>query len=67
VDKILEVVILFWFIVMVITGSILLFNLSKYMLDNPFREWHVVLLWPLIIPISTMAVLMMKYKNQLKK
>lgn len=49
---------------MIFTGGLLLYNLSIYLIHTPFKEWHIALLYILVIPNSTMIVLMLKYDNK---
>jgi len=63
-NKYIQVVTIIWLSMIITAGSLLLLNLIKYLLDNDFREWHIMILWALIIPTSTMIVLLAKYNKK---
>ena len=39
---------------------IIIYKLSDYLLNTPFKEWHVTILWTLISPITLIIIFMIK-------
>lgn len=61
-----ETIIGFWLFMLIVPSTVLLVKLTRYLLDNPFKEWHIMLLWVFIIPISTITILIFKDKKESK-
>ena len=59
--------ILIWFVLMFVPLGVLMYKLTLYLIEKPFREWYTILLWIFVIPTSTVVVFILKAIKQLEK
>jgi hypothetical protein len=56
-----------WLAMLLSTAIVLLAKMLRYLWDNPFHEWHLMILWALSVPITILVLGLAKiYKEKVK-
>jgi hypothetical protein len=56
-----------WFMTLIIPAFLLLIKITIFIWNNDFREWHIMILWALSIPITTTLLMLARLKEDDKK
>jgi len=57
---------LLWLEILMFPVILIVYKLSIYLLETPFKEWHITILWVFITPVTLIIVFMIKDKEKEK-
>lgn len=63
-ERIKQLFTLYWLLILFIPATVLLKNVTNFLINNEFREWHVMFLWALITPISLTIVFLNRRREK---